>query len=180
MISNDPVTDSTHRPDLVDPGTPVDNTDNSWWSVDLVLAIHNASSEFPLLRPRMKEIESRNVEHRANAYDAIIRYAINQADEAVPRTMLFAVISQAYVDEPDEASARRPLDVTSISAHTVDRWSVPLSLANLHLDWLVGAVCDHQLATVHFHLFTPLCRLTMPARSPNDIAQRAPSQSAVQ
>ena len=107
MTSNDPGPDSTPRPELVDHGTPVDNTDNSWWSVELVLAIHNASSEFPLLRPRMKEIESRNVEHRASAYDTIIKYAINQVDEAVPRTMLFAVISQAYVDEPDEATAAR-------------------------------------------------------------------------
>lgn len=93
-------------PDAVtNPGAPVDDTDDSWWSVDLVLAVHNATSEFPLLRRTLKAIGSPHPDHRAAAYDGVIAHALNQTDDAVQRKMLLSVITQAYVVEPDEATA---------------------------------------------------------------------------
>jgi hypothetical protein len=106
-----PITPSEPGPvviaDPIDPATPVNNTDDSWWSVELVLAIHHVSAEFPLLGPRMKDIASRNVEHRANAYDAIIRHAFDNTNDDAERAKLLNVISRAYVDEPDAATAAK-------------------------------------------------------------------------
>ncbi len=105
MTPVEPVRDPP--PVTVNADTPVDDTDDSWWSVDLVLAIHNASSEFPLLRPALKAIGSPNSERRITAYDAITKFALNQTDDNVQRNMLLTVISQAYVVEPDAATAAK-------------------------------------------------------------------------
>jgi len=91
---------------LVGADTLRKEVDDSWWSVNLTVAILKASNELPLLQPRMKEIASPNVENRANAYEAIIRYAFHNVDD-LQRSMLLTVISQAYVDEPDDATAAK-------------------------------------------------------------------------
>jgi len=125
--------------------TPADDSDEHWWSVELVLAIHNATSEFPLLRRTLKAIASPTPEHRANSYDAVIQHALWETDDNVKRNMLLNVISQAYVVEPDESVAEKirrkladavPGPEDRLSERAADYpaifWSMRVAVAALH------------------------------------------------